>query len=306
MARVRSRTSCETGSSLAELVISLGVTSVVAGIMVSGMLRLSDTHGAIANRTELHAGVRGAIELLQHEVSQAGRIQLPGSVTLPAAVVTTGSQTVGISSAADMFVGEWLDIDTGPTQETVSLTGVNVANNQITANFSSTHAASVPVTVQGGFAGGIVPTTTANGSTATVLKIFGDINDDGRLMYVEYTCDTVAGNLYRNVVSFTAASKPVAGGAHVLLSNIRPNPGGTACFVYQQKTVGPTTFVVDVAVTLTLQTQFIDPSTKDYQTETKALLNVSPRNVFDTWKLASIGVINRIQPTPASVLGLLP
>src|SRR5260370_21519493 len=99
MARVRTGTSCESGSSLAELVISLGVTSVVAGIMVSGMLRLSDTHGAIANRTELHAGVRGAIELLQHEVSQAGRIQLPRSATLPAACVTTGSQTVGVSSA---------------------------------------------------------------------------------------------------------------------------------------------------------------------------------------------------------------
>src|ERR1700736_4521567 len=137
--------------------------------MVSGMLRLTDTHGAIANRTELHSGVRGAVELLQHEVSQAGRIDLPGPVSLSAAIPTTGSQTVNVSTAADMFVGELLDIDTGPTRETGTLSAVDNVNNTITANFSTTHATNVPVTVQGGFASGIVPTTTTNGSTGSVL-----------------------------------------------------------------------------------------------------------------------------------------
>ena len=58
------------------------------------------------------------------------------------------------------------------------------------------------------------------------------------------------------------------------------------------------TFVLDVAVTLTVQTQQIDPITKQYQTETKALLNVSPRNVFNAWELAGIGYTERIQSTP--------
>ena len=61
-----------------------------------------------------------------------------------------------------------------------------------------------------------------------------------------------------------------------------------------------------VAITLTVQTQQIDPVTKQYQKETKALLNVSPRNVFNAWELASLGLTDRIQPTPASITNLLP
>src|SRR5262249_29243000 len=126
------------------------------------------------------------------------------------------------------------------------------------------------------------------------------------LVYVEYTCDTAARNLYRNVMAFTAAAKPGVATGNILVSNIVPNPGGTPCFTYQLKTIGATTYVVDVAITLTLQTQFVDPLTKQFQAETKALLNVSPRNVFETWQLASIGVTNRVQPMPASIAALLP
>jgi hypothetical protein len=50
----------------------------------------------------------------------------------------------------------------------------------------------------------------------------------------------------------------------------------------------------------------IDPITKQFQLETKALLNVSPRNVFNVWQLASAGVTDRIQPMPPTVTALLP
>ena len=59
-----------------------------------------------------------------------------------------------------------------------------------------------------------------------------------------------------------------------------------------------TYFVTDVAITLTVQTQLIDPVTKQFQTETKALLNVSPRNVFNAWQLAEPRDHERIQPMP--------
>jgi hypothetical protein len=138
-----------------------------------------------------------------------------------------------------------------------------------------------------------------------VLKLFGDINGDGIMVYIEYTCDTASGTLYRNVMPLSAAAKPAVTASQVLLNNIQLNPGGAACFTYQQQTVAPNTFVTDVAITLTVQTQQKDPVTKQYQKETKALLNVSPRNVFNTWELAGIGELNRIQPTPASVTNLL-
>ena len=52
--------------------------------------------------------------------------------------------------------------------------------------------------------------------------------------------------------------------------------------------------------------KIIDPVTKQFQTETKALLNVSPRNVFHAWTLASLGRAERIQPMPPTVTLLLP
>jgi hypothetical protein len=144
-----------------------------------------------------------------------------------------------------------------------------------------------------------------------VLKLYGDVNGDGNMVYVEYTCDTVGGNLYRNSMAYDAGAKPALTSNQVLLSNIQPNPGGTACFTYMPNplpVVGTNTYVLDVAITLTVQTQIKDAFTNQFQTETKALLNVSPRNVFEVWQAASAGTAyaNLVQPMPASVTALLP
>ena len=279
---------------------------IVAAVVSTGLLRMTQAQGTIWNRTEMHAGVRSATELLQQEVGQAGLISLPAPVALTTAVpVAAGAATVNVSSAAGMFVGEQLTVDAGSNQESVVLTAVNTVTNQISAFFSIPHAIGSPVRVLGGFANGIVPTNLTNGSTATVLKMFGDINGDGSMVYVEYTCDTASMNLYRNVMALTAGAKPAVGPSQVLLGNIVPNPSGAPCFTYDQKTVDVYTYVTDVAITLTVRTQQTDPVTKLYQTETKALLNVSPRNVFNNWDLASMGIYDRIQPTPPSVLALL-
>ncbi len=42
-----------------------------------------------------------------------------------------------------------------------------------------------------------------------------------------------------------------------------------------------------------------------HQEETKALLNVSPRNVFNVWQLAGLGITNRVQAMPDSVETLI-
>jgi hypothetical protein len=68
----------------------------------------------------------------------------------------------------------------------------------------------------------------------------------------------------------------------------------------------PFTFVLDVAVTLTVETEQLDPVTRRKQTETKALLNVSPRNVFSAFMLAGMGYTDRVQSTPATITALLP
>lgn len=310
MSAARSRRQPQGGFSLVELMISMGVLLAVSGAVTTTLVQMTMSQGTTWNRTQMHGGVRSATELLQQEVGQAGRIALPAAVTLTSAVAT-GAQTVGVSSTAGMFQGEQLAIDAGANQESVALTVVDTANNTITATFTIAHNAGAPVRVLGGFATGIVPPQPgfANGSRGDLLKMYGDINGDGNMVYVEYFCDTANGNLYRNMVPFDAGAKPAVTVGDILLSNILPNPGGTACFTYNPSplpVVGGNTYVLDVAITLTVQTQTRDTYTKQFQLETKALLNVSPRNVFNVWQLASAGVTNRVQPMPATVAALLP
>jgi hypothetical protein len=44
------------------------------------------------------------------------------------------------------------------------------------------------------------------------------------------TGDVAAGKLYRNVMAFDAASKPMPDDSQILLSNITANPDGSPCF----------------------------------------------------------------------------
>jgi hypothetical protein len=263
----------------------------------------------------MHNGVRNATELLTQEVGQAGRIALPAPVTLTGAVAI-GATTLTVTSSAGMFAGEVLVLDTGALEESVQILVEPAGGTIITlANpIENNHAAGAPISVLGGFANGVIPSVAsgfANGSTGTVLKIFGDIHDDGNMVYVEYRCDQAAGLLYRNSMPFDAAVKPAPGVEQVLIDNIETNPVNpdgttTPCFTYQEDTFDGNTYVIGVAITLTVRTRNRDRNTGDFLRETKALLNVSPRNVFNVWQMASLAYYDRIQPTPVSVLALLP
>src|SRR5438094_7314118 len=104
----------EAGFTLAELLVSTGLLLVVSSIVTSALLHITNQQQTIWNRTEMHSGVRGATELLQQEVGQAGRIALPGtgSVTLTAAIAGVSPcavpVTATVTSTSGMFVGEWL------------------------------------------------------------------------------------------------------------------------------------------------------------------------------------------------------
>jgi prepilin-type N-terminal cleavage/methylation domain-containing protein len=340
----------QSGFNLPELMIAMAVMLLVAGAATTALLKMGTAQATIWNRTQMHSGIRGATEVLQQEVGQAGRISLSTAdstctenTLLPclkqAAIAdAVNPQTINVNSVCGMFIGQKLTVDPGTNAETVTITKINNATadpnatscptaNTISAGsisgiFATAHASLSPIQALGGFVNGIVPTTVTNGSGEYVLKLFGDINADGNMVYVEYSvspacicqsppnqCTNQTGNLYRNSMAWNKTSKTSAAASQILLSNITANPRGSACFTYQPLNVvinGTTyTFVTDVAVTLTVQTQAIDAVTRTFQTETKALLNVSPRNVFNTWELASAGYTDRKQSTPATVTTLL-
>jgi prepilin-type N-terminal cleavage/methylation domain-containing protein len=339
----------ESGFSLVELLVAMTVMLLISGAAVTAILKLSTTQSTIWNRTQMHSGIRGATEVLQQEVGQAGRISLMSgsaacvnntSVPCLSAPVAATATAASVTSICGMYIGQKLLVDVGPnTPETVTIATIGGAasdptssqcpngstvlpgNITTTTAFAAGHGQFAPVQALGGFIQGVIPYYAApsnvlNGSTDSVLKLFGDINADGNMVYVEYsvspacictspsTCVGSVGNLYRNSMSWNVASKTPASASQILLGNVTSNPNNSACFNYQEKQVGTDWYVTDVAVTLTVQTQILDPVTKTYQTETKALLNVSPRNVFNTWELANDTYTDRNQGTPLTIIAL--
>ena len=291
------------GFSLTEALIAVAMLLVLFSSAIPALQQTTKVSRVVGDTSAMHGSVRGATELLQQEIGQAGRVSLPGPVTL-AGTVAIGPATVSLSSATGLFVGAHVVVGTGDNAETVTLTAV--AAPTITALFKLDHVVGEPVQIRGGFSGGIVPPSMTNGSTGNVLKLFGDINDDGSLVYVEYICDLTKGKLYRNMMAWDAGAKPAVTESMALLNNIIANPGGAPCFTYQAQTVLTTTFITGVAVTLSVRSQQKDLYSGDFLRATKTLLNVSPRNIFLVWTMASIGNTNRIQPIPPSILTLLP
>src|SRR6476646_6456272 len=134
----------EHGYSMIELLVSLVVLMIISGTVMDGVLRLTKTNQTVANRSEMHAGVRNVTALLQQEVGQAGRITLPAGLTIAG---TIDSSNYTASSTVGMYVGEQLVIDTGTSEETVEITAINTATNRITGTFFNPHNAGSPISV---------------------------------------------------------------------------------------------------------------------------------------------------------------
>ena len=85
----------EDGFTLIEMLVAMGILMVVCGTVMKGIMDVGDVSRTVSNRTDMHSGVRNATELLTQEIGQAGRISLPGEVTLSAAsAINTTSLTV--------------------------------------------------------------------------------------------------------------------------------------------------------------------------------------------------------------------
>lgn len=293
----------DAGFSLTEALIATAILLVLFGTSINSLRQTTELSRTVGNRNEMHSSVRGATELLQQEIGQAGRVALPGPIVMLFAMTAVGPQTVTVNTTTGLFVGAQVVVGTGQQSETVTITALTPTS--ITADFKVIHNAAEFVTILGGFTSGVVPPSMTNGSTGNVLKIYGDINDDGVMVYAEYTCDFTANNLYRNVMAFDAASKPAVTQEMVLLNNVIANPGNAPCFTYQTEIVNGVTYVTGVAVTLSVRSQQLDANFKTQLQATKTLLNVSPRNIFLVWSMASVGVTNRLQPMPPTVLALL-
>lgn len=334
------------GFSLIELLISLAVFLVISGMVTAFMFNMTMTQGTVANRAEMHSSVRSATEILQQEISQAGRITFPpsgtglyaGTTRLTAGVTATDPPTelpVTVENSAVMFGGTdpriLLIVGWGADEETVAARVVSSGTpGAISAIFRKNHSSGDPVRPAGSFINGIL--SYINGYT---LMMFGDINDNGNMVFVRYDCmPTPAGDgiLWRREIPWDTAPDLVTINANfppqVLLTNLRDNPidpntgNPEPCFSFQHKdtnwpsldtsavtkyatagTFNPA--VLNLAVTMSSRTQFRDPKTNQYQFQTKALLTVSPRNVFQAFYMANnLTGPQHVQETPAQIAAL--
>jgi prepilin-type N-terminal cleavage/methylation domain-containing protein len=322
------------GFSLPELLVSMAVLLVVAGGVVSIISFNAQTFGRIEQQSDMYENVRAVAELMAQEIGQAGFVDLPAGATLSAAVTKSATaQTVAVSSTTSMYAGEILLVDPGPNEEPVtivSLTSTSVngifANNHPTAGAviyaigvspNGIVAPSTSATTPGGVSCVTVPTgvtyTATDGSTCNVLNVWGDLNSDGTLVYVRYTCNTTTtpGTLTRSVTTITPGANTVST-AQTLLSTLTPNPPSSAptpCFQYdlstQQITVNGVTstyyMIANVGLTLSVQTLKPDPLTGQYLTMTKSFLDLSPRNILAGYEQANWGDASRLQNQPPNV-----
>ncbi len=284
-----------------EMLVSLTVLIIVAGTALSALTYSQKLFGSQQMQAEMHAGLRGTFELMAQEIGQAGALNFTPQTLTAAVTGSSSAQTVGISSSANIFVGELLTIGTGSSQEIVTVNAIP-NGTQVTGIFRQNHSSGAAV-----FAQGVFPQGVLSSSTATSLKMVGDVNADGTIVYLQYDCDTTAGTLTRSITTLTPGVT-TRNTAQTLLTNLIPNPGGAACFQYGTAvtvTSGSSTytFIPSVAVALSLQTSKRDPQTGAFITMTKSFSNLSSRNVLAGLAMAqsSPAVTNRLQPTPSGL-----
>ena len=112
----------ESGFSLPELLIAMTIMLLISGAAVTALMKMTSTQATIWNRTQMHSGIRGATEVLQQEVGQAGRIALPSVRASIAADVTTGAACVaptGTTPPAGWFYQRLWRIDDSTTDATL-------------------------------------------------------------------------------------------------------------------------------------------------------------------------------------------
>lgn len=297
------------GFSLLELLVSMTVLVVISGGVLSVIGFYQKSFGRTEIRSDMYENVRGVAELMAQEIGQAGLVSLPASTLSSAVASSVLAQTVNVSSTTSMFVGEQLLVDAGNSEELVTLTAVT--GTTIKAIFGNAHAIGAPISALGVFPSGIVPPGTTDGSTANVLNIFGDINADGSLVYVRYTCtpgtSAAPGTLTRSVTTIVPGVNTI-GASQTLLSTVIGG-AGAACFQYTTQAAAGYTFVTNVGFTLSVQATRPDPQTLQYSTMTKSFLNLEPRNVLAGFEVATASspLTNRLQPAlpataPANVL----
>ncbi len=280
------------GFSLIDLLVSLSVSiALVAGLLMITS-SYQNTYSALQNGSDLQRRLRGATELLQQEIGQAGYFGLAPRVLQAAVAPGPDAQHVAVSSVDSLFAGARLYVGTGPARELIEVEAVG--DGTLLAKFSKSHNSGSPVLAAGLLPEGILPS-----SSSSELRLLGDINGEGRLVIVQYQCDAASSVLRRTITPIDQDTPS----SSEMLSGLIANAGGQACFEYDTVTAGGFTVVREVRIHLTIRAEEADIRSQQFA-ERRLDLTIKPRNLEQSLVLLERDAEEYLQPTPAVATAL--
>ncbi|MEW6737698.1 MAG: prepilin-type N-terminal cleavage/methylation domain-containing protein [Acidobacteriota bacterium] len=257
------------GFSLMELLISILIFLIITTIsfsLLTTTIRVSKNELTIAYRDE---AVKSAFALMTAEIEQAGAhpdTRLPPSTLLNdlsagadveiRLLAGAGAPLRGINVGDMVSLHSPTDYDEDTevqvVDEEVEVLSIDLQRGSFRANLTRQHPKnSLVVNLCYPYRTGILPN-----STATKLRFYGDIFDDGRLYYVEYTYDDPNDRLLR-AVRLVDGNPPTSSTTRIdfedrtLLRNVLNNPNGVPTFQYVTDDQGN---IVSVIITVTTGT----------------------------------------------------
>jgi Tfp pilus assembly protein PilW len=284
------------GFTILELLVCLLIMIPIMGAAVSLFSVGAKQQASEQNSVDSNQEARSGLEIMTLEIAQAGShgdraTTSSGSVTANA----SSAQSLAVDSSVGFNVGDYMDVDTGTSKESVKITAVTTGH--ISAIYRKAHNSGIPVRL---FAlpyktGVIKPAGLgANSSTdVTTVKFFGDANGDGKLAYIEYIYDSNNAQITRSMTPITLTSKNAA---LALVSNIKAN---TAQFTLQTDSQSVVTSVtVKMTVRNTVKT---GSGFEETALSSKILIPsaVAASALFAENQIN--GGISQLPPTPAQV-----
>ena len=286
----------EEGFSLMELVICMAILIPVMGAAVGLFSVGANQQTSEQGSVDVNQEARSGLEMMTTEIAQAGShgdwtTTLAGGVSAIADTV----RTVSVASAAGLSPGDWVDVGTGLSLETVQLTAVS--SNSISAVFQNDHSSGEPLRLFAfPYVTGVIPPAGlgANSSaTTTTLRFYGDINGDSTVQYVEYVYDSNNNQITRSITPISQITKNQA---IPFIRNITPN---SAQFTLTTDSRG---IVSSVNVAMTVQNNW-SAQTHNQRTQLSSRVAIPSAMagsalMYELWRY---GGFDKLPPTPSRV-----
>ncbi len=290
-------TKLESGFSLMELTISMliliPIMAAAAGMISSG----ANQQAAEQTSIDANQDARSALDIMTREIAQAGSHRDCSTVTT--ATVNPGEPSVSVNSTEGFSVGDWMEIGTGTSSESIQITAVY--SNSLHGVFGTQHDSGSPVRLYAlPFLRGVIPPTGLGASSSTTvprLRFFGDINGDvstnPALQYVEYAYDSANNQITRSMTPLTQSTKNPA------VPFIRNVTNNSVHFTVNTNELG---VITSANVALTVHNTWHTGSKyQETQLSSRVLIPSAIASTALVHEANQWGGINRLPSTPAHV-----